>query len=190
MSAVAATPLITPAAIRRARVMGIIFLLIGVMVLFVFSFGADAGSQASFGLSRGPDRFQVPDATVPVRGFNTLIAALCLFFGGYQLTRGFGKKANLMLGVIFGLFVLAFLAWAAAGKSFSLVGMLQATLVQAVPIALGAMAGVLCERVAIINIAIEGQLLMAAFVGTIVGAATNIYIGMLAAIGSLSLIHI
>lgn len=77
--------------------------------------------------------------------------------------------------------MLAFLAWAAADGRFSLVGMLNATVVQAVPIALGALAGVMCERVAVINIAIEGQLLGGAFVGGIVGSATNIWIGMAAA---------
>ncbi len=174
----------TPAEIRRARILGILYLVLAGFVYLVFTLGADPGTSASFGLSRPTDAIAVPDATVPVRGFTVLIAVVFVFLGAMQLTRGFDKKANVVLGIVFGLFVLAFLAWAAAGKSFSLVGMLQATLVQAVPIALGALAGVLCERVAVINIAIEGQLLAGAFVGAIVGSASNIWIGLLAAVGT------
>lgn len=174
----------TPQEIRRARVLGVLYLVMAAFVVLVFMLGSDAGSSASFGLSRPTDTFEVPAASVPVRGLTSVIAAVFVFLGAIQLTRGFGKKANLVLGVVFGLFVLAFLAWAAAGKSFSLVGMLQATLVQAVPIAMGGLAGILCERVAVINIAIEGQLLMGAFVSVIVSSATNLWIGTLAAIGS------
>ncbi|MGI9605439.1 MAG: ABC transporter permease, partial [Acidimicrobiales bacterium] len=47
---------------------------------------------------------------------------------------------------------------------------------------LGALSGLMCERVAVINIAIEGQLLTSAFVGTIVGSASNIWVGLIAAV--------
>jgi simple sugar transport system permease protein len=174
----------TPAEIRRAKMLGILFLGLAGFVIAVFMLGSEAGSSASFGLSRPTDAVSVPAASVPVRAFTTLIAAVLAFFGAIQLTRGFGKRANMVLGLGMLLFVLAFLTWAAAGKSFSMAGMLQATLVQAAPIALGAMAGILCERVAVINIAIEGQLLTGAFVAVIVGSATNKWIGMAAAIAA------
>jgi ABC-type uncharacterized transport system permease subunit len=48
--------------------------------------------------------------------------------------------------------------------------MLQATMVRAVPIALGGLAGVLSERVAVVNIAIEGMLLAGAFTGALMGS--------------------
>ena len=177
-----ATIIRTPAEIRRARVLGILYLVLAAFVFLVFTLGSPSGSVASFGLSRATDAVSVPNAEVPVRGFTTFAALAFGFLGAYQLARGFGKKTNVILGAVFGLFVLAFLAWAAADRSFSLVGMLQATLVQAVPIALGGLAGVLCERVAVINIAIEGQLLTGAFVGAIVGSATNLWIGLVAAV--------
>jgi simple sugar transport system permease protein len=87
-----------------------------------------------------------------------------------------------VLGAGLVLFVFAFLGWAAAGKSFSLVGMLESTVVRAVPIGLGALAGVLCERVAVVNIAIEGMLLAGAFTGAVVGSVVNGWVGMLAAL--------
>jgi simple sugar transport system permease protein len=51
--------------------------------------------------------------------------------------------------------------------------MLQSTLLRSVPITFGALSGVLCERSGVINIAIEGMLLSAAFTGSVVGSATH-----------------
>lgn len=175
----------SPQEIRRARFLGVLYFALALFVFMVFSMGSDPGVSASFGLSRPTDTVQVPDAQVPVRGFNTSVAVVLAFLGAVQLTRGFGKKANVILGVGLGLVVLAFLTWAAADASFSMAGMLSSTIVRAVPIALGALAGVLCERVAIINIAIEGMLLMGAFVGVITASATgSLWVGVVCSIAS------
>jgi simple sugar transport system permease protein len=48
--------------------------------------------------------------------------------------------------------------------------MMKTTIVRSVPITLGALAGVMSERVAVINIAIEGQLLAGAFVAVVVSS--------------------
>lgn len=172
----------TPAEVRRARVLGFVYLGLAALVLFAFTFSIAGGDTSSFGLSRPTDSIEVAPLVVPARLVTIIVAAIFGFLGAVQLTRGFGDKANLVLGGALMLFVFAFLTWAAAGGSFSLVGMLQATLAQAAPIALGAMAGILCERVAVINIAIEGQLLSGAFVAALVGSVTNEWIGLFAAI--------
>ncbi len=62
--------------------------------------------------------------------------------------------------------------------------MLVSTVVLSIPVTLGALSGLMCERVAVINIAIEGQLLTTAFVGTIVGSSADIWIGLFAAIAT------
>lgn len=96
--------------------------------------------------------------------------------------RGGARWALLSLGIGLAFAVAAFLVWATAGKAFSLTGMLQATMVRAVPIALGALAGVLSERVAVVNIAIEGMLLAGAFTGALVGSLAGGIGGLAAAI--------
>ena len=52
----------------------------------------------------------------------------------------------------------------------------------ALPLVLGALAGVLCERSAVINVAIEGQFLMGAFAAAMFATlAGSVWIGILAA---------
>jgi ABC-type uncharacterized transport system permease subunit len=177
-----ATTLAVPAvSLRRARVMGILFLLIGLLVLLVFGLGAEPGLRSRLGLSpaRGEPYFRLPDLVVPSRASAVLIAAVCGFLGGWQLSKGFGRRVTLVLGVVALLFVLAFLIWAARDRSLSLIGMLQSTVLRSVPIAFGALSGVLCERSGVINIGIEGMLLSGAFTGALVGSITdNLWIGL------------
>jgi simple sugar transport system permease protein len=79
------------------------------------------------------------------------------------------------------MFVMSFLSWATSGESFSLVGMLQDTVSRSVPITLGALAGILCERSGVINIAIEGMLLAGAFTGAVGASLTNLWFGTIIA---------
>ncbi|MEZ5721933.1 MAG: hypothetical protein R3D59_09915 [Paracoccaceae bacterium] len=96
--------------------------------------------------------------------------------------RGGGKWSSLSIGIGLALVIMAFLVWATAGKSFNLTGMLQATMVRAIPIALGELAGVLSERVAVVNIAIEGMLLARGLLGALVGSVLGNWLGIVGAV--------
>jgi simple sugar transport system permease protein len=90
------------------------------------------------------------------------------------------------------MFIFSFLAWGAADGSLNIAGLLRSSLVRSVPITIGALSGVLCERAGVVNIAIEGMMLTGAMMGTLVGSLTNMWIGLLAAVlvgGLLGLIH-
>jgi ABC-type uncharacterized transport system permease subunit len=158
---------------RRARGLGIFFLALAALTLFAFGFGSEGGLDATFGLTSRGAAVTVPDLVVPARGTSVLLALVMAFAGGRQLARGFGRRTNVVLAAVVGIFVFAFLAWAARGQSFSLVGMLESTLLRATPLALGALSGVLCERSGVINIAIEGMMLVAAFVGAFASSVAN-----------------
>ena len=69
--------------------------------------------------------------------------------------------------------LMAFISWAASGKMIPFTGLLQGALLLSVPLIFGAMAGVLCERSGVINIAIEGQLLAGAFAAGVVASLTQ-----------------
>lgn len=172
----------TVSELRRARYLGITYFVLALFVLWFFGLGADEG-DATFRLVKPTDRFKdFPDLVLPAALFSYVVALVFATLGTVQLTRGFKKLGNVVLAIVLLLFVFSFLTWAAAGKAFSLVGMLQETVKRSIPIALGGMSGVLSERVAVINIAIEGQLLGGAFVAALVGSAVNPWVGIFAAV--------
>lgn len=82
---------------------------------------------------------------------------------------------------------LSFLCWqvsaAPAGQNFMpLVNIVRGTFLLALPLIFGALAGVLCERSGVVNVAIEGQLLMGAFAGALVGTMSgSAWAGLVAA---------
>ena len=167
---------------RRAKAVGILLVVLGAFVLWVFGLGVDGGDVSTFNLSLPGARYQGLKWAVDSRGLSIVIAAIIAFLGGLVLRRTHLRWTNVALAISLALTAMAFLTWAAAGQSFSLVGMLVSTVVLSVPVTLGALSGLMCERVAVINIAIEGQLLTSAFVGTIVGSASNIWIGLISAV--------
>ncbi len=161
----------TPAEVRRARYLGFSMLLMAGMALWLGSVSTGNG-DARLGLARPTDP-SFPDLVFNAAGAAFVVAVILAVAGGVQLSRGFGRWQTAVLGVGIMLLIFAFLGWATAQSgigSFSLVGMLNETIVRSVPITVGALAGVLCERVAVINIAIEGQLLGGAFVAVLVGS--------------------
>ena len=180
---------------NRQRVMGILFLLAGAVIWYFFSRHIEPGTVTKFGMTPGGVKATIPNLELPTLLTLNIIVVLCILLGMAQLLipGGFKKRTNLVLGIVSGLFIFAFLTWAAAGKSLNLGGLLNTTLSKAVPITLGALAGILCERAGVVNIAIEGMMLMGAMVGALVGSiADNLWIGLLAAVLSgalLGLVH-
>ena len=165
---------------RQARITGAVLLALSILVLFAFGMGVDG--DATFRLSRPTDPWALPNLVVPAGPFNYVAGTILAFLGVRQFLRGGVRWSALSLGFGLAILVMAFLVWATAGKAFSLTGMLQATMVRAVPIALGGLAGVLCERVAVVNIAIEGMLLAGAFTGALMGSLLGGWGGLAAAV--------
>jgi simple sugar transport system permease protein len=166
--------------LQKRRGMGIFFILTGVAAFWLFGAGSEGGISSTFGLDSGGDALALPDLALPSRATALLLGTVAAFLGGVQLARGFGPRTYLVLGVVVVCFIAAFLVWAARGESLNLVGMLKSTLLRSVPITLGALSGVLCERSGVINIAIEGMMLTAAFTGALVAsAAGNLWLGLL-----------
>ena len=139
--------------------------------VIMFFLDAPWDSVSTFKISRPRDNWAVGNLVLPSQLFNLIAAIILAFLGTRLFLRGGGRWTGLSLGIGLVILAMAFLVWATAGKSISLTGMLQATVVRAVPIALAALGGILCERVAVINIAIEGMLLAGAFAGAFAAGA-------------------
>lgn len=168
----------------RRRVMGIIFLVLGIVIWLMFARGIEPGAETTFRLTPGGSSQQLPNWVFASLPMLNILSVICIAIGGYQLARGFGKRTNLMLGIVVLTFLFGFLTWATSGGSLNLAGLLRSALVKAVPLTLGALSGVLCERSGVVNIAIEGIMLTGAFTGAFVGSITNIWFGLLAAVAS------
>jgi simple sugar transport system permease protein len=168
----------------RSRISGLVLLATGLAIFLLFGMNLEPGLQAKFGLNPGyvSQAVRIPDLILPVQNSLYALILITLFVGGWQLARGF-RSTGAVVGIVAFCFVTAFLIWAARGKSFNLVGMLGSSLVRATPIALAALCGVISERCAVINIAIEGIMLMAAQTAVISATLThNLYVGLVVAI--------
>lgn len=175
------TRLLTRSQVLRSRISGIVMLALAVVTMLVFVPGVAGTGTATFGLSTADERIQLAPLSVPTTGSLWVLAAVLAFLGATQLFRGFQRRSTLILGIAFAVFVAVIMIWAAAGKEFSLISMLEATVASATPIALGALSGILCERSGVVNIGIEGMLLGGAFSGVVLGSLFGGWIGLLAA---------
>jgi general nucleoside transport system permease protein len=133
-------------------------LLIGAMLLLLGGYSTEAGDSSTF-----TDQVLGTLFSLPSRATLYTLGSICFFVAGLRLFRGARSIRGLLNWTIALVSAFAFLVWITSGTSLNLPGMLQATLVAATPLTLGAMCGVLCERSGIINIAIEGMMLWGAF---------------------------
>ncbi|MFI6328885.1 ABC transporter permease [Micromonospora chersina] len=167
----------------RARKTGAVLLALGVLATVLF--GALAtDQQARFTLSEteGGAALEI-NGTIGAILFGIIAAA-----AGAALLAGVPKRwFTLVLGVGLVAFVLSFLCWqvsaAPEGRNFMpLVNVIRGTFILALPLIFGALAGVLCERSGVVNVAIEGQLLMGAFSGALFGSISgSVWVGLVAA---------
>jgi len=157
-----------------------IFALLAV-ILFV-ALGRDGTS--SFRLASGNDFFALPDLPFPTRATGVVVAVVLVALTAVAVafTRA-ARRLPLWLSALFALvFLVGFLVWASAGATLPLPGLLLGTVGLATPLIFGSLGGVISERVGVVNVAIEGQLLAGAFTAAMVGSLTRQpVLGLLAA---------
>jgi len=179
-----------PQAETRRYIAAGTFVLLGLVDILVFGFFAHKG-DALFALSLSGQGIQVPSVHVAA-------APACYVLGGISIAAGVLRATmdlsrlykRLAIALVLLSFLIALLCWADAGNTVSVnvVDLLAGTVTAAIPLVLGALSGIMCERSGVINIAIEGQLITGAFasaaVASVVGATVGLWSGLVA--GSLT----
>ncbi|MGO4454321.1 ABC transporter permease [Arthrobacter sp. RAF14] len=163
--------------------------MLGVVAVVTFLFCGILGpdSTAGFEISQDGDFFQLPVVTLPAKVTGLVLGVIMLGIAAWSvMLRNRGRSVPIWAVAVFAAaFVIAFLTAVVGGArlhEISLAGLLAGSVTLAVPLVFGSLSGVLCERVGVVNIAIEGQLLGGAFTAALVGSVThNAFAGLLAA---------
>ena len=98
-----AAPLMTAserAALRRQRILGMIYLVAAAVIVISFAAPLSGGTQSTFVLQLGPGGVEVPDLVLPSTPTLYFLALLAAFAGAVQLTRGFGTVQALVLAAV------------------------------------------------------------------------------------------
>ncbi len=129
-----------------------------------FSFWVDkvGGTETSFTIGVGP-------LWIAITAAFALASVL-------QFVRGATFRWRLAIGLIAPLMVFGLLALLLEGTTANLTVFFTNTLSFAIPVGIGAIAGIVAERSGFLNIAVEGKLLVGALVGSVVSSVTGIAI--------------
>ncbi|MDQ1074047.1 MULTISPECIES: ABC transporter permease [Microbacterium] len=190
MTTTAAQPEAAAPALDKAVVVGwkapIVYGVITLLALVLFVIARQDG-DAVFRISSPGEFLQLPEVVLGgvVTGIVCTVLLAVVTVVSALMVRA-RRRPPIWLAVIFAVvFMVGFLTWAAAGATTAVIpltGLLAGGLSLSVPLIFGAMAGVLSERVGVVNIAIEGQMLAGAFTSAVVATATgNPFVGLLAA---------
>jgi simple sugar transport system permease protein len=154
------------------------------LVIFVFFGILGRPDSVAFQLSGPRETIQLPNIDIGSSLLGSILGVLLLAITGLAAWRvSQNKKVPIGLSLVFGaISLVALLGWLASGSVVPVAFILGSALVLSVPIVLGAMAGVMSERVGVVNIAIEGQLLTGAFMAAVISTITgNQILGLVSA---------
>jgi general nucleoside transport system permease protein len=154
--------------ITRINVFSVVFIVVGLAML-VFT-PSNVGGGVVSTLRFPHDGGLGFELAIPTVAYAVVVGLLYLgggVFGLLPLADRFDRPKTIWLILNGALVIPTVLVLAANGKSTNMVSMLAASFRLATPIAIGAMAGIWCERSGVVNIAIEGMMLTAACFGLV-----------------------
>ncbi len=173
---------LTPLQKRRRRG-AFTLLILSIASLIGFGFLQKKSAPVTYKFVMEDEWVAINEWTLDSRTASYSLSIAAIMFSIWAIFKHRRNKKIQLQGALGGFSILmAFISWAASGKMIPFTGLLQGALLLSVPLIFGAMAGVLCERSGVINIAIEGQLLAGAFAaGVVASLSQNITYGLLVA---------
>ncbi|GGA70464.1 ABC transporter permease [Pseudoclavibacter endophyticus] len=163
------------------------YTLFALVLLIPFGMLAPADATSRIDLNDRLVPFELPPVLLPTSGTNTVLGLVLLAIAGFAYARAArDQKTPLWLLIVFGiLWVVGLIVFIGADANVPLTWLLSGTLAISTPLIFGAMAGLVSERVGVVNIAIEGQLLAGAFASALIATLTgNPVLGLLGAMAA------
>jgi len=160
-------------------VFGIVIVLLAALFLF-----APRDGVSTFRLGDRASAIALPDVGLPTAVTSWILLVLLVLLAAWATWEAWSyRRLPLWLTAVFGVLgVFAFLVWAAAGGLVPVSSLLFGAVSLSVPLVFGALGGVIGERAGVVNVAIEGQLLLGAFAAALLSSITgNPFVGLIGA---------
>ncbi|MCR2826458.1 ABC transporter permease [Microbacterium sp. zg.Y909] len=161
-----------------------VVLALATVLLAALFFFAPRDGISTFRLGDASSAIALPNVELPTATTSWLLVVLLLALTAWAAWDAWSyRRPPLWLVIVFAVLgVFAFLVWAAAGGLVPVTGLLFGAISLSVPLVFGALGGVIGERVGVVNVAIEGQLLLGAFSAALLSSVTgNPFIGLIGA---------
>ncbi|MFJ6679869.1 ABC transporter permease [Microbacterium sp. NPDC091382] len=142
------------------------------------------GVVTTFRLGDATSSIAVPNIEVPTGPTSWVMVVVLVLLTALAAWNAWNyRRTPLWLTTVFAVVaVVAFIVWAAAGGVFPVTSLLFGAVSLSVPLVFGALGGVIGERVGVVNVAIEGQLLLGAFSAALLSSITGSpFVGLIGA---------
>ncbi len=142
------------------------------------------GGVSTFRLGDPASAVALPNVDLPTGPTSWIALLLVAVLAAWAFWDAWNyRRPRVWLAIVFSfLAVFAFLVWAAAGGLVPVTGLLAGAISLSVPLVFGALGGVIGERVGVVNVAIEGQLLLGAFSAALLSSITGSpFVGLIGA---------
>ncbi len=181
---------------NRQRIIGILGVIVALGLFWMVSSAVGWDKISTLRITQpGTGTAPVPlfDIPLPTVMTTAIIVVLLIVGALYLIIRQPANFSAIYMGILIFATIFILLVWAINGSRTDLVDMLARMVRLATPIVLGALAGILCERSGVVNIAIEGLMLTGACLGFIAAVVLgNTWLGLMFALiasGALVMLH-
>ncbi|CAH0125016.1 MAG: ABC transporter permease [Microbacterium sp.] len=172
------------ATVRERHLKAPIVLAAATVLLALLFLLVPRSGTSSFRLNDPSSPFALPDIALPTGPTSWVVIVILALLSVLAFLRAWSyRKPSIWLVIAFSvLAVFGFLVWAGAGGLVPVSSLLFGAVSLSVPLVFGALGGVIGERAGVVNVAIEGQLLLGAFAAALLSSVTGSpFVGLLGA---------